>query len=86
MIRLLSSEVRVEDDEPRLVTPTTHGEMVSMHTAVYRVIGKVLGSAGIFGLVLVVAGIYGVVSLAVTARTREMDLIVFWGIGQTKKG
>ena len=70
----LRQEVRLEEDEYSLILPTTHAEMISVQTAAYAAMGKVLGSGGLFGLVLVVVGIYGVVSLGVTARTREMAI------------
>jgi predicted permease len=74
MLRLLRTEVPLEADEYSMLLPTTYAAMISLQTAVYGVMGKVLGSGGVFGLVLVVVGIYGVVSFAVTARTREVAI------------
>ncbi len=74
MLHVLRTEVRLEAGEYTLLVPTTYDEMISLQTAFYGVVGKVLGAAGVFGLVLVVVGIYGVVSFAATARMREVAI------------
>jgi predicted permease len=84
VLQLLRTEVRLEDDEHSMVTPTTYDEMVAVVTSIYRLVGQVLGSCGLFGLILVFVGIYGVVSLAVTSRTREVAIRQAVGARQTQ--
>jgi len=74
MVELLRTEVSLAEDELPMVLPSTFEGMTSVAAAMYRIIGKILGAGGLFGLVLVSVGIYGVVSFAVTQRAREMAI------------
>jgi predicted permease len=74
MLEVLRTEVRLDDDELPMILPSTFEGMTSVAAAMYRILGKILGAGGLFGLILVSVGIYGIVSYSVTQRAREMAI------------
>ena len=82
MVPLLRESVALDPGEAPLMGPSTLESQISIQFIHLRIVSKVLGWGGAFGLILAAIGIYGVVSVAVTERTREMAIRLAMGAEQ----
>ncbi len=72
MVRVLRKQIDPADTTFTLVPPRAYDDLVTVQFAFLNTLGRVLATAGSFGLSLAVIGIYGVVSFAVSRRGREI--------------
>ncbi len=74
MVRELRSRVELAPGEVPILLPTTYESQLSLQVIHLRLVSRVLGWGGGFGLFLALIGVYGLVSFTVAERTREIAI------------
>jgi len=74
MVQELRSRVDLAPGEVPLMPPSTFESQLSLQLIHLRLVSRVLGWGGGFGLFLALIGVYGLVSFTVAERTREIAI------------
>ncbi len=74
MARELRSRVELAPGEVPFLSPTSYESQLSLQFIHLRLVSRVLGWGGGFGLFLALIGVYGLVSFTVAERTREIAI------------
>ncbi len=74
MVLALRARVDLAPGETPVLPPATYESQLSIQFIHLRVVSKMLGWGGAFGLFLALIGVYGLVSFAVAQRTREIAI------------
>ncbi len=74
MARELRARVELDPGELPVLPPTTYESQLSIQFIHLRIVSRVLGWGGAFGLFLALIGVYGLVSFTIAQRTREIAI------------